>query len=389
MEIHQPPGQPLITSGLQADARIVSYLKGLNHLDDRLENLVRPMGDIFGGCLPPSHELSVTKAAASWDRPQAGRLPIVELVGPDPVVLRGVAAQAAARLGLQLYALSSERLRSWPGEAADLLRLWERETLLLPVAMYVDAMNLGSEEATGLATTLADLGGAVFVGCREPWPVPGRSLRLVNARRPTAAEQEDLWAAALGPEAAAGAGRLAAQFDLNQVAIRDASRGGGSGAQLMQVWETCRDQARPRLDMLAQRVEPVATWDDLVLPPEGLGLLHHLVDQVRGRPTVLRHWGFAERITRGTGIAALFAGPPAPERRSPPRSSPTNSALPCTGSICPESSASTSARRSAISGVCSTPPTRGARCSSSTRPTHCSASAARSGTATTATPTSR
>jgi SpoVK/Ycf46/Vps4 family AAA+-type ATPase len=38
-------------------------------------------------------------------------------------------------------------------------------------------------------------------------------------------------------------------------------------------------------------------------------MLHHLVDQVRGRATVLRHWGLAERITRGTGIAALFAGP--------------------------------------------------------------------------------
>ena len=37
-------------------------------------------------------------------------------------------------------------------------------------------------------------------------------------------------------------------------------------------------------------------------------LLRHLVDQVRGRATVLRHWGFGESITRGSGITALFAG---------------------------------------------------------------------------------
>ena len=37
-------------------------------------------------------------------------------------------------------------------------------------------------------------------------------------------------------------------------------------------------------------------------------LLRHLVDQVRGRATVLRHWGFAESITRGSGVTALFAG---------------------------------------------------------------------------------
>jgi SpoVK/Ycf46/Vps4 family AAA+-type ATPase len=36
--------------------------------------------------------------------------------------------------------------------------------------------------------------------------------------------------------------------------------------------------------------------------------LGYLVSQVRGRATVLRHWGFGERITRGNGVTALFAG---------------------------------------------------------------------------------
>ena len=33
-----------------------------------------------------------------------------------------------------------------------------------------------------------------------------------------------------------------------------------------QLWDTCRLQARPRLDNLAQRIVPRATWEDLVLP---------------------------------------------------------------------------------------------------------------------------
>ena len=52
----------------------------------------------------------------------------------------------------------------------------------------------------------------------------------------------------------------------------------------------------------------MATWDDLVLPGPEAELLHHLADQVRGRATVLRHWGFGESVTRGSGITALFAG---------------------------------------------------------------------------------
>ena len=52
----------------------------------------------------------------------------------------------------------------------------------------------------------------------------------------------------------------------------------------------------------------MAGWEDLVLPDDELTLLRHIVDQVRGRATVLRSWGLAERVTRGSAVTALFAG---------------------------------------------------------------------------------
>ena len=81
-----------------------------------------------------------------------------------------------------------------------------------------------------------------------------------------------------------------------------------SGAGARGLWAACRAQTRPRLDTLARRVEPVAGWEDLVLPDAELTLLRHIVDQVRGRATVLRSWGLAERVTRGSAVTALFAG---------------------------------------------------------------------------------
>ena len=42
------------------------------------------------------------------------------------------------------------------------------------------------------------------------------------------------------------------------------------------LWEACRSQSRPGLDALAQRIEPAATWDDLVLPERELELLRGL-----------------------------------------------------------------------------------------------------------------
>src|SRR2546421_3465174 len=75
-----------------------------------------------------------------------------------------------------------------------------------------------------------------------------------------------------------------------------------------QLWDACRMSARPHLDMLAQRLEPKVTWDDLVLPPEETAILHQLADQVYQRSKVYEEWGFADKMNRGLGINALFAG---------------------------------------------------------------------------------
>ncbi|MDQ6617625.1 MAG: ATP-binding protein [Actinomycetota bacterium] len=192
--------------------------------------------------------------------------------------------------------------------------MWERETILLPLALYIDVSDAPPEEIASVHGLLRDLSGAVLVGCREPLAVPGRPFRLVDARRPTAEEQERLWAELLAgrPEPAADVEvairRLSGEFDLNQVAIREAALRAQVGGSIDALWNICQAQTRPRLEALAQRQEAVATWDDLVLPEAESVLLRHLVDQVRGRATVLRHWGFGERLTRGSGITALFAG---------------------------------------------------------------------------------
>jgi SpoVK/Ycf46/Vps4 family AAA+-type ATPase len=74
------------------------------------------------------------------------------------------------------------------------------------------------------------------------------------------------------------------------------------------LWRTSQAFTRPRLDTYAQHLATPATWDDLVLPEPELRLLHRLVEQVRGRATVLRRWGLGAAVSGGTGVTALFAG---------------------------------------------------------------------------------
>jgi SpoVK/Ycf46/Vps4 family AAA+-type ATPase len=116
------------------------------------------------------------------------------------------------------------------------------------------------------------------------------------------------WRAALGPGAAeATVDSLAAQFALEVPEIfQTAAISAGDPAE---AWHACRARTRPRMDSLAQRLEPKVGWDDLVLPPEAETLLRQIAAQVPQRTTVYETWGFGERITRGLGVSVLFAGP--------------------------------------------------------------------------------
>src|SRR3954464_1048786 len=57
LEINQPGAQPLVTSALRADERIVNFIKGLSYLDDRLTPLIMPVEPPDGVAdLPPSQD---------------------------------------------------------------------------------------------------------------------------------------------------------------------------------------------------------------------------------------------------------------------------------------------------------------------------------------------
>ena len=69
-----------------------------------------------------------------------------------------------------------------------------------------------------------------------------------------------------------------------------------------------RIRARPKLDELAQRIEPGAEWSDLILPDDRKEMLREMIAQVRHRTKVFQNWKFKKKNNRGLGLCALFAG---------------------------------------------------------------------------------
>jgi ATPase family associated with various cellular activities (AAA) len=321
LEINQPGAQPLTTSPLRADERIVNYIKGLNYLDDRLTSLVAPMDLAEGEIeLPPSQQEAVETTTQYLNQAFRQKRPsIIQLLGPNSSSKQLVAQQAAKNLGLFLYRLPAELIPPQAAELETFVRLWQRESLLLPIALYLDAHEAqGTASAEGqvppLYRFLSHSNTPLILSSRDVRPNLDRPTVLVDIDKPTTDEQRDLWEAALGDLAGDSPAQLASQFNLNPISIQQiaqtvlAEPTNQDHTLSARLWSACLASSRPQLDVLAQRLDAKATWDDIVLPEEEESLLHQVADQVRQRHKVYQDWGFENRMNRGLGISALFAG---------------------------------------------------------------------------------
>jgi hypothetical protein len=312
IEVSPAFAQPLNVSPLRADERIVNFAKGLAQLDDRIAPFVTPLTEAApAAALPPSQRAVAQQILDAFGRDDSRP---VQLLGRDSDSKQLIARAVAQARGMSLYRMPADML---PAQAADLetlIRLWQLESVLLPVALYIDAQDVdrGNENhAVPLKRFLARSGGTVFVGGREIWPIP-RGSQSFDVDKPAPVEQRALWVAALGADHEDNAQRLAGQFNLSAAAItRIASeaKGGDQSTPLGdRLWDRASAETQLRVDALAQRIETKATWNDIVLPPAEVSLLRQIAVHVNGRSTVYDDWGFRERMNRGFGISALFAG---------------------------------------------------------------------------------
>ena len=319
IEINQPAAQPLTTSALRVDERILSYLKGLNYLDDRLAALLTAVNIPEHGIDLPLSQRSGVELILRALKQRAGdhSLPVIQLLGPDGLSKQLVAGHAAHALGLRTYRLPTALL---PGQAAEietLARLWQRESLLMPIALYLDASGAegdAPDHVQALNRLLERLHGVVFLDTYSVWPNLWKPSLPVEVANPAPAEQQAAWVAALGPQAENAPGLLSGQFNLDIARIRQIADGvlsepaDGHDSLEDRLWDACLAATRPRIDNLAQRIEPKARWDDIVLPTTEKTLLRQIADQVAQRSTVYESWGFSRKMSRGLGISVLFSG---------------------------------------------------------------------------------
>lgn len=318
--------QLLTKSPLRIDERVLHYLTGTHHLDERLIGVVEPFFDKSE--LAPSHKKLVTFIVQGLSSTSGNSIiPVIQLSGSEVTEKLTLAANICTQIELNLYSISAFAIPNSLKEITELQRLWNRESALGACALFLNCDEIDTTDLSRLQSITSfceKIRGIIFISSRRWNPKLRRPRIIFEVHKPTTTEQLLLWNKSLNKHTVNLDGRLeklVSQFNLSAHAIRIAS------AEALEqysknenkeeypsekledmLWSACCAHTRPRLDDLAQRIPSLATWDDLILPEMQRTTLREIAIHVRQQSKVFEEWGFAAKSSRGLGISALFTG---------------------------------------------------------------------------------
>ena len=297
------PG-PLAASAVRIDERVLYYLLGVDTIDVRLTTLVRRAES---RALPRSQQDHADRLSSIWA--PSGVRALVQLAGASGEARRTIANTAWSQHGA-IWLLRANDLFVH-SDRELLAALCEREQTLSGAGFVVEIDDHDPPDVQRCAALYVERCTAVVaISARDPIRIAAPWLRI-DIAMPTPAERRARWteltaATPLSPEAVA---RIALEFDADAVAHLGVHASSCAAADFeRRLVETCSAQSRYALEELAQRIEPDAGWEDLVLLPSTMELLRAIAAQVPQRVRVYEDWGLS-RGGRGLGITALFAGP--------------------------------------------------------------------------------
>ncbi|HEX2571188.1 MAG TPA: AAA family ATPase [Polyangia bacterium] len=310
-----------------APPRLAGWLAGRDSLDETVA--------AAGGLATPPGAFEVDAAQAAIltraTEVLASEEPVVLVVeGPAHSGRTLAVAEAARRAGRIVVGLDVSRLpATLPALESALLALG-RECLLQGAVLLVSGLESWAGAAPDHPARLRAIARALDDAPYHAALVTGDpSLDLPLGRRrfrsswrlPDTETRRRLWRRALGPDAAAlddAVADLALRYRLGATGIAHAvtlarflARSRPERALLAEDLVTgVRNDIAERMEGLAQPVDVVQGWEDLVLPADVIDQITALMTRVTHAYQVLEGWGFRRKLPRGQGVAALFSGAP-------------------------------------------------------------------------------
>ncbi|GLS27378.1 ATP-binding protein [Marinibactrum halimedae] len=313
----------LLQRSLSLSQWTLFYITGEPVIDQQLMKVIQPIyaeAPRLSGDDIVALKLSETRR----DTPYGERA--LQLIACSDERAYQVAALFAAHQQRDIYVWNLHHLPTNTEEQNAYLQVLEREIIARQCLMLIDCQSYMDDEKNRfdefsvkhwLERLFSELPGSCLMYASKPLellqlPVQHHEIDELNVE-----EQQQVWQYHLQdtlletPQEVASV--LPEQFKLTSRQIRDiasqASLASSSSETKTRLWQYSREQLRQDLQGLAHVYSPsYVGWDNLVLPKQEKQNLQAIVAQAQQRHKVCRQWGFAEHLSYGLGMAALFAG---------------------------------------------------------------------------------
>ena len=335
------PVPPLLSHFFRLDEQIVNFILGRDGLDARLVPFCDYfLPDMLLADVPVDAELKQRLRRGIVDAMENGNRLCLYFEGPQGIGRRQTAEALAFEANLPLVAFDVEKAVHLATDFKQALAIGFRDAWFKNALILFENVDILQAEKHAVALklfneALARDGGITLLCGTKPWTSTGPSpsgITTVSFPMPDFGLRRQCWQRCL-----AGAGislngnkldGLAGRFRLTPARIADAIRNTGQQARMDtarddsvekqadaiakpnidDLYRAARDQCGHDLAGLTQKVTPLYTWDDIVLPEDTLAQLREICQRVTHRHKVMVEWGFGRRLSLGKGANALFSG---------------------------------------------------------------------------------
>ncbi|MFO7684163.1 MAG: AAA family ATPase [Chloroflexota bacterium] len=326
----------LLAHILKADPLVVQLLLGQPQLDERLAlwaDYTAPPPQETPAALGEGtvrRLLSLTEMAQAYQAPCC-----LHFYGLPGTGKRQTAVYLAAHLQTPLLEINLQRLRNNQSDWREPLRIALRQQHFQRCLLYLSPLDAVAPPefslfaADLLALAVEAQGVTILAGQRPFLPQTEHMLDVIPVPFdvPGAQTRRRLWQVQLDryqlPTDETTSADLATRFRLTPHQIETAVRAARTQADWQQLgvegsetavspdqlFAAARRQCGHDLAALAQKITPLYTWSDIVLPDETATQLHEICRRVACRYQVLYEWGFDAKLSLGKGTNALFSGP--------------------------------------------------------------------------------
>jgi SpoVK/Ycf46/Vps4 family AAA+-type ATPase len=328
------PNPSLLGKNLKTDERVVNYLTGSGEIDTRLSAYTRiaaPRIKLKDLLLPSTIKKNLGRLIHATEMSE--RALIFHFQGPYGVGKQSTAEALCHESRCRLLRVDGRHLLSQDGLNFETsVQLIDREALLQGAAIYWKGFDgLIADDKRPLLDLLIKIlekrPGPNFLAGEKAWE-PANTLHetsfvRIEIPRPAFAERIDMWRRVLNDgtphDDDVNLEVLANKFRLTGGQIRDATATSRNLARwrdpntslltMADLHTACRLQSNRKLAELAQKINPLYTWDDIVLPPDRSRQMREICNYVKYRSVVYDKWGFDRKLSLGKGLNVLFAGP--------------------------------------------------------------------------------